>query len=255
MKFLLPFAAILLLAACTRSSPPPPPKTYGELVQVFQYAIKHKDVRTFLNQYKDYSPITSYLDKDFIIDFLEKNRAQIYVTDIYPFLNDKKILYPKAERFVWIIASDGDPEKAGTESVGIPLFAYTTNGIVKVRFADPTTDTSGNTRYEFTLVVKDKAKLLKNLGESHPHDFSNSWDGNLFHSCSMGDLAKTLWEYTGFRVTDQTGINGDYDFDPHIRNIHNPATARIDLQAFGLDLILKPTSPSVNSMPSSISAH
>jgi len=234
MKKIIFFAILLLLLGCHRDTRPP--RTYDDLQKILSSAIKHHDARIIERLY---SPDDSSDLRDTLklcATDLPTKEVSVYVTDIFPVWIKRHIVYAKADKLIFITASDGERGKMGVITVSLSMLVTDIDGVFKLRPIDQVRDSGDdNARYEFALTVIDSQKLARNLKNRKPHTFENQFNGRDFSSASMSDLAAVLSTFTGFHVVDQTSIPDDYDFS---------------INFLGLDLILlKQSQPNQALLP------
>jgi len=242
MKNTVLAAILILLLGCHRDTRPP--RTYEELQKILTAAIKHHDSRIIERLY---SPDDSKDLRDALTlcaTGLPTNEVSVYVTDIFPVWIKHHIEYPKADKCIFITASDGERGKIGVTTYSLFMLVTDVDGVLKLRSVDQARDSGDDqTKYEFALTVSDSQKLAGNLKNRKPHTFENQFSGREFISASMSDLAAVLSTFTGFHVVDQTSIPDDYDFSINFFNVAEPSTDKVALNSIGLDLILLKQSP------------
>ncbi|MFT3784436.1 MAG: DUF3738 domain-containing protein [Nibricoccus sp.] len=251
IRIVVLFIAVVLLVGCRRQHDV---KSFEGIGPALEDAIRRNDVEAFNSLFEPISDPDVVKERIEFIHYFSAMKLTVYVTDNYPFWEDHHVMIPKGDKLVFLAGADGDRAKMGTTTASLSLAATKINGSIRLVDLEASRDPQDRAdRYEFCLTTEDRSEVYKHLGKASPHTFESQFNGRGFTSYSMDDLASTLAHMMGFRVVNETHIEGDYNFTILFYSLYNPSQVKIALRSVGLDLVLK-EKPNQALLPATTSA-
>jgi hypothetical protein len=227
--FLSILVSIFMLPCCSGESNPP--STYDELEERISSAFKKNDVQAIESlfwkapqQWEEARKITLELVNVLSSSGFSVRRGAVLNS---PLLASQSWDLEPQE----FLRVQGTADETASVSIGFYL-GKTKNGAYIVYPSG-----SNNTRIERELTFDLVSTPEVNLGEKLPQTFQSSWSGNEAKSYSMDNLAAALSRFSGVKIINKTGIEGDYNFTLILNAAQDPTNIKLDLQSVGLDLV------------------